>query len=57
MAIYRRSDGRYGYKGEAWSEEDGDFYWAPAEQSGIYETEAETERAALAEVTWLRREN
>lgn len=58
LAIYRRSDGRFGYRGEIWTtKEDGRPHWAPAEQSGIYETQAEAERGALAELTWFRPEN
>lgn len=57
LGIYRRSDGLFGYRGEIWkTEEDGQFHWAPAEQSGIYETQAEAERAALTELTWFRLE-
>ena len=53
LVIFRRPDGFFGYAGERYTEEDGDQFWEPAETSGIYETAAHAERAAVAEVTWF----
>jgi len=54
--ILERNDGLYEYGGEAeivGNEYEG-IYWSPTEQSGLYASAEEAERAAFEDVPWLR---
>jgi hypothetical protein len=56
LFFYRRDDGLYRFEGEAEQEEDGEFFVAPCDFSGLYKTAEEAERAAETDVLWLSRQ-
>lgn len=57
LAIFERSDGRFGYAGEKLTTEDGQTFWRPCDLSGIHETAEAAEQNARLEVPWFRHEN
>lgn len=57
LAIFKRSDGLFGYVGDRLTIEDGDTFWEPCAASGIYESAEAAEQSAIAELTWFRGEN
>jgi hypothetical protein len=56
LFFFRRDDGLYRFESEAEQEEDGEFFIAPCDFSGLYQTVEEAERAAAIDVLWLRRQ-
>ena len=62
VEIYARNDGLYDF--EIWEERvveaeefpysPGYTYWAPTNESGLYETFEEAEGAAISETPWLK---
>jgi len=57
LEIYRREDGFFGYFGHSELTDDGHAYWTPTEFSGIYDSLEAAQRAALADMVWLRMED
>lgn len=51
--IFRRPDGNFGYTSEYRKQDEDGTFWAPAANSGIYDSFEAAERAALAELPWL----
>lgn len=56
LAIVKRPDGLFCYVGQRLTTDDGDTYWEPNVESGIYESAEAAERAVIAELTWFRNE-
>jgi hypothetical protein len=53
ISIVRRDDGLFSFRGESEQEEDGETFWAPSNQGGIYGSAEEAEVGAISQVPWL----
>jgi quercetin dioxygenase-like cupin family protein len=54
--IVRRGDGLFSFRGESEQEEDGETFWAPSNQGGIYGSAEEAEIGAISQVPWLHQQ-